>query len=195
MRLWMFARRAHIYMPGSLALFGFLAWTLREEYAELPSFLMGGGGSVPLLCIAPIPACAALAMMLDSRMESAEASGVRPIVALDLGLIALTVALAASIGVLFHSLDHSDTSLAAGRNTAFLVGLMLVARAFTKEGAAMVPAAWVLLVAVVGYGDGHRPRVWAVIARDGQDPFAFAISVMTFAVAILFMSAGRYRKL
>ncbi|MFW6718748.1 hypothetical protein ACHZ98_00930 [Streptomyces sp. MAR4 CNY-716] len=195
MRMWMLARRAHIYMSGSLALFGLLVWALREEYADLPSFFMGGGGSVPLLFIAPIPVCVALAAALDSRMESAESSGVRPIVALDLGLITLTVALAASIGIFVHSLDHSATALAAGRNTAFLVGLMLIARVFTGEAAAMVPAAWVLLAAVIGYGDGHRPRVWAVIARDGQDLPAFAISVITFCVGAAFTSATRHGKL
>jgi len=194
MRLWMFARRAHIYMPGSIALFGLLVWTLREEYADLPSFLMGGGGSVPLLFIAPIPICVALAATLDSRMESAESSGVRPIVIFDLGLIAITVALAVLIGIFFHSFDSSNTALAAGRNTAFLVGLMLVARVFTREAAAMVPAAWVLLVAVIGYGDGHRPRVWAVIARDGQDLPAFAISAIAFCIGILFTSVGRHGK-
>lgn len=194
MRLWLLARRAHIYIPGSLALFGLLVWTLREEYADLPSFFMGGGGSVPLLFIAPIPVCVALAATLDSRMESAESSGVRPTVALDLGLITLTVASAASIGIFVHSLDHSATALAAGRNTAFLVGLMLAARVFTREAASMVPAAWVLLVAVIGYGDGHRPRVWAVIARDGQDLPAFAISVITFGVGAVLMSAARHGK-
>lgn len=162
---WIKARRAHLALPAGLATLAVLVALFRDHLAGMPS--LTGGGEVMLMMFAPLPVCSALMFCLTSRLPDAEVAAQRPVPALDLGLSTATVAVAAGIGYGAGALLDSQAAGSVGRNTAFLVGLMLLARPVLRSRAGIVPAGWVILVILEGYTPLREPKFWAVLPQPG----------------------------
>lgn len=166
MRWWIKARRAHLALPAGLAALALLVALFRDHLAGMPS--LAGGGEVMLMMFAPLPVCTALMFSLTSRLPDAEVSGQRPVAAMDLALSVATVGVVAGIGYGAGALLDSQAAASVGRNTAFLVGLMLLARPVLRSRAGIVPAGWVILVVLGGYTPLREPKFWAVLPYPGN---------------------------
>lgn len=79
----------------------------------------------------------------------------------------------------------------AGRNTLFLVGLMLVARAVREQAATAVPVGWVLAVMFIGYRDFHRPWPWAVTLHPADFLPTSGFCLLVFAAGLVAHVRGR----
>ncbi|MEE1755715.1 hypothetical protein [Streptomyces sp. SP18CS02] len=179
MTWWLKVRRVHRILPWTLV--AFLAFTLlvRDGVVLMPS-LLGGGSAVALTSFAPIPLTVGLMEMLSARLDGPETSGVRGVRALDALLTVAVTLFAVLCGlVLAWPADHPDAA-AIGRNSAFLVGLMLCLRAFAGRRAVMAPVAWLMLAILLGAGRGGRPYAWTVV-REPADAWPAALaSVLVF---------------
>lgn len=194
MNWWLSARRIHPHITVGLGCFAILILLCRDYLASLPS-ITPSGGQVLLMLFAPIPVCVGLIRCLESGLEHAERSGVRPIKLMDDGLI-LCVALAATvIGAVFGELLSSPAAHAVGRNTVFLIGLMLIARPLLGAAAVVVPAGWIIAVTLLGYGQGHIPRPWSVLPYPGDNLLILAVAWSALALGMVgtFIDSGRLR--
>jgi hypothetical protein len=171
MRFWFKARRAHTVLPAALTLFTVLLAVLRDHAAQLPALIPSFSGTVVTALLVPIPVCAGLILCLDTRLDAAEDSGVRPVLLLDGALILATLLAAAVLATLVGSLADSRAAYEAGRNTAFLCGLALCLRPLLGVRAVFAPVVWIMAIAEAGYHYGH-PLAWTVVARPLSDPYA-----------------------
>ncbi|MDJ1135686.1 hypothetical protein [Streptomyces iconiensis] len=99
---------------------------------------------------------------------------------MDAGLVLTVVAAAVLAGLVIGSLLDSPSALAVGRNTCFLVGLMLCARPLMGAPAVMAPVVWLLAVMLFGFGQGH-PYFWSVLPRANGDPIALTAAAVALA--------------
>lgn len=181
MGLWLKARRADTVLPAALALFIVLLALLGDSSAELPALIPSFSGPVVTALLVPIPVCAGLMLCLDTRLDPAEDSGVRPMALLDGALALATLLVAAALAAVTGALVDSAAADEAGRNTAFLCGLALCLRPLLGVRAVFAPVLWIMAVAEAGYHWGH-PLAWTVIARPLSDPYA-AVGTTVVAVA------------
>lgn len=180
---WLKARRAHTLLPASYGVFVALVLLLQGVVADLPSFLAGGDNPVVATLMAPVPLYAALLVSLESRLHAAEDTGTRLVRGMDVGLVVAVVAAAALAGFIIGSLLESAGALAVGRNTAFLVGLMLSTRPLIGARAVMIPVVWLLAVMLFGFDHGH-PYFWSVLPRANSDPIALAAAAVALAAGL-----------
>ncbi|MEU5839914.1 hypothetical protein ABZ820_40565 [Streptomyces diacarni] len=193
MRWWITARQAHSLLPAALATYTLLLLLFQGHTVVLPSPVTSSGSPVLLLLTAPIPVCAAVLACLESRLPSAEATGVRPVRFLDTSLVLTTTLAALALAAAAHTLLGIASALSAGRNTAFLLGLMLCALPLIGRRAALLPPVWVITVAMAGFEQG-RAQAWTVIARETDDPWAASASALSLAIGlILYFFAPRTR--
>ncbi|MFF3946783.1 hypothetical protein ACFYYN_18390 [Streptomyces sp. NPDC001902] len=170
---WIKARRAHSILFAGFLVTLTMGLTLGGTVVELPSLVSVGYPAI-LSMFAPIPVVSALAMSLDSRIASAEASGIREVRFLDGTLIFATVLGILGVGLL----ASSETIAAVGRNTAFLVGLLLVARPFGQL-AVMAPVAWIMLVVFISRPPPN-PSLWSILPEEAAAPHAAAAAAAMF---------------
>lgn len=189
---WLKARRAPTLLLASYAAFAVLVLLLQGVVADLPSFLTGGDNPVVATLMAPVPLYAALLVSLESRLHAAEDTSVRAVKVMDVGLVLTVVAAAALAGFVIGSLLDSSSALAVGRNTAFLVGLMLCVRPLIGAPAVMPPVVWLLAVMLFGFDHGH-PHFWSVLPRANDDPIALTASAMALAGGLACQLAIRPR--
>lgn len=162
---WLKARRAHSVLPAALAVFVALSVTIQDGSAVLPSFT-NGLDPVPLMLFVPMSLVVGLMLSLESRLDAAEISGTRPVRLLDAALSCAVVAVAAGVGFATEGLLDSAHAAAGGRNTAFLLGLMLITRAFAGQSAVMAPVAWLVAVLLFGFDSGNEPQPWTVLPEE-----------------------------
>ncbi|MGC4986607.1 hypothetical protein ACLQ18_39450 [Streptomyces sp. DT193] len=149
-------------LPVGMLVFLLLLAVIQEGSAVLPSFT-AGLDPVPLMLFVPLPLVVSLILSLESRLAAPETSGVRPIALLDAALSLAVVAAALAISGLADAAFTSPHAAAAGRNTAFLIGLMLIARSAVGQPAVMVPVAWLVVVLLFGFETGHRAHAWTIV--------------------------------
>ncbi|MDT0306063.1 hypothetical protein RM780_03680 [Streptomyces sp. DSM 44917] len=188
---WLKARRALVALPLGLTVLALLALVIQDGSAALPSLTISGSGSTGqtrVMLFAPIPLVASVALCLDARLPPAEASGVRPVRAMDALLVAsVTLAAVALCLGLGAALDSAAVA-AAGRNSAFLTGLLLCVRPFAGQPAVMVPVAWVLAVVLIGFRSAGDPYAWAILPEPPGAPHAAlgtALVLITGLAALL----------
>lgn len=180
---WFKARRAHTVLPTVLASFVALVAVLQDALVELPSLLGGSAHPVLFVLLAPVPVCAGLLLCLESRLPAGEDSGVRRVGLLDVGLAVAVSALAVtSCAMLGHALD-SSAALSTGRNTVFLIGLSLCARAFVGSSAVFAPVLWIFAV-VLGGMSGPRPAFWTVLPQAHDEPYSAVAAVVALTAGL-----------
>ncbi|MEU8877138.1 hypothetical protein AB0D24_39605 [Streptomyces javensis] len=192
MRWWFRARRAHTLLAAALAVFILTVAVLQDAAVGLPSFLHGSADPVLLLLMAPVPLCATLMFSLESRLTEGESTGVRRVAVLDAGLVLSTVALAVVAASFLGLALDADAAPAAGRNVAFLAGLMLCTRAFIGPPAVMAPVAWIFAVIFLGLRGGGRAEFWTVLPASAADVHAFfaAGAALTVGTALHILRPG-----
>ncbi|MBB1244658.1 hypothetical protein GL263_13940 [Streptomyces durbertensis] len=189
MRWWFFARQAHVLLPATLLLTLAVVLTARDRAIPVPTFGLSGMMEVVFLLFAPLPVAAALLTCLESRQAAAEVTGIRPVARYDVLLSLSTVLAVTAIGLLVGVLTDATEVLALGRNTAFLVGLMLCVYPFVGNRAAAAPLLWVLAVLYLGFRPSKDPYPWTVIPEPLSAPHA-AVSA---ALALLAGLAAQTR--
>ncbi|MBU7596401.1 hypothetical protein JGS22_001780 [Streptomyces sp. P38-E01] len=180
---WSTARQLHTVLAGGVAAFLLLLLLFQESTAQLPSFF-ASSASVVLILAAPVPLCAALMLCLESRLPSAEDTGVRPIRLLDTGVVLAALASALFLSLTVGMLLDSSPVLEAGRNSVFLVGLMLCVRPLAGSRAVMVPVCWIVVVALMGYDRFGHAHPWTVLPRPLTDVYALAITTFTLVAGL-----------
>ncbi|MFJ9700764.1 hypothetical protein [Streptomyces fradiae] len=191
MTWWLRSRRVTSLLPTAFAFFLLLVLTLQDRWVVMPSFL-AGSMPVPLMLSLPVPLSAAVGMCLDSGLADAEAQGTRRVRALDAALVLAVVGAAAGTGLFaWTTLGASDDALAVGRNTAFLMGVMLLLRAVAGPRGVMAPIVWIFLVLFLGRGSAGQPFFWTVLPRGSGDPVAAVAAGVSLAAGLLALLLGR----
>ncbi|MGH3312128.1 MAG: hypothetical protein ACRDP3_16330 [Streptomyces sp.] len=181
---WITARRAHIVISAALAAYVLLLVVLQDTTTELPSPLTSSGAPVLLVLMAPVPLCAGMMSSLQSRLLAAEETGVRPLKAMDTALVLAVITAALAVGAAVDELLDTTGALAAGRNTAFLIGLMLCIAPLAGARAVLLPAAWVITVALAGFTPTGHAYPWTVVGRDLADPYAAVAAPLVLAAGL-----------
>ncbi|MET7497963.1 hypothetical protein [Streptomyces sp900116325] len=181
MTWWFKARRGHTLLPLALVVFAACLYAVQDNTVLLPALL--GSPRVALSMFVPVPLLAFLMAVLESRLPSAEVSGVRSMTRLDNVLVTTVMAAAVLCSVLIASMQGTAAATTGGRNAVFLAGLMLLGRAWAGQTAVMIPVGWLVSVVVVGFR-GNVPHSWTVIALPAVNPYAAAASLVVFVVGL-----------
>ncbi|MFJ2111662.1 MULTISPECIES: hypothetical protein [unclassified Streptomyces] len=184
MLIWLKTRRIPV-LAAALAAYAALTAAAGDTLVNLPS--LGSDAARPLVLFAPLLACTGLALSLSSRLPAAEASGSRPIARFDQALVLATVLATVAVSYAVSVLLNAESANMAGRNTAFLAGLMLCARRIAgHQVAAIAPVAWVITMMLIGNsGSNGQPYPWTVILMPPDHiPAALAaIAMLTLGTA------------
>ncbi|MFM9612634.1 hypothetical protein [Streptomyces niveiscabiei] len=191
MTFWCKARRVQAALVPALAAFVLLVTVAHDQYVRLPSLLTAQGNRVFLLQLVPLIVSSALAHSLAQAVTEVEATAQRRVRALDAAMITAVAATAVLASLLVRAVSGSGEASMAGRNTLFLVGLMLVARAVREQAATAVPVGWVLAVMFIGYRDFHRPWPWAVTLHPADFLPTSGFCLLVFAAGLVAHVRGR----
>ncbi|MGW1801503.1 hypothetical protein ACWCQN_37705 [Streptomyces sp. NPDC001984] len=183
MTWWIKTRRAHTVMPAALGLFVLLLVIFQGDSVALPS-LTGGATQVVLALFIPVPLVSGLALCLDMRQAAAESTAIRPVRYMDCGLVIAVAATAAAVSALAGVALGDAVTGAVGRNTLFLTGLMLIARALFGSPGALLPVAWILTVCLCGFGPGNDAYPWTILPEPLSAPHAAAVAVLIFGAGL-----------
>ncbi|ANW18898.1 hypothetical protein [Streptomyces clavuligerus] len=183
MTWWLKARRVHPVLTAAFGAFLLLLMVFRSDSVVLPS-LVAGSTQVALSLFVPVPLVAGLALCLESRLPAAETTGVRPVFGLDAALAAGVAAVAVAVSALAGAVIGDTVTMAVGRNTLFLTGLMLIARARFGQPGTLLPMAWIMLVCLTGFRPGNDAYPWTVIPEPLGAPHAAAAAVLMFALGL-----------
>ncbi|GGZ15506.1 hypothetical protein [Streptomyces poonensis] len=181
MRLWLTTRRIPV-LAAALVAYATLTAAAGDTLVDLPS--LGSDTARPLVLFAPLLTCIGLAFSLSSRLPAAEASGSRPVPRFDQALILITAFAAVAVAYAVTVLLDTPTANTAGRNTAFLVGLMLCARRIAgHQAAAITPVAWVITMMLIGNSGGNgQAQPWSVILMPPDHLSAALTATATLAL-------------
>lgn len=116
-----------------------------------------------------------------------EAVGSRPIRWLDLALATLAIGLTAGGAHLMHRAGLAPAGAIAARDMLVFLGLLLLAYPLVGwHVAAVIPAVYLLAVAVAGRGeDILHPARWAWIAADGADRTSWILTAGVLGSGLL----------
>ncbi|WP_433891704.1 hypothetical protein [Streptomyces sp. CA-111067] len=193
LRPWAAVRRPWTVLLA-LAAYAGLMLVVREDVANVPSITMQGSAGVKVMNFLPLIVCLAVLHCLDRRLDAAERTGVRPVLAADRCLVLATAAVALAIGAAMSALLDMATAPAAGRNVVFLTGLALAVRAAGSTSVAgSVTAGWLFLTATTGLRAPDRPYPWAVLLQPAAEPVALAATAGVLALGLAMMSRGPHR--
>ncbi|MDT0308607.1 hypothetical protein RM780_16810 [Streptomyces sp. DSM 44917] len=188
---WLKARRVRSVVLGGLGLFLVALAVLQDAVVDLPSFVTSSANPVLFVLMAPVPVCAALMTALESRLAEAEETGTRNVPLLDAALILATVASAVAVGGVLGLAVDSGAAQAAGRNVAFLTGLMLCVRTVAGSTAVMAPVGWIFAVIFLALPGQGRADLWAVLPEPaGHAPAAVASATALAAGLALHLTLG-----
>ncbi|WP_230396358.1 hypothetical protein [Streptomyces blattellae] len=181
---WLKVRRVHPVLTAAVGTFTLLTFAFRDNAVVLPSFSVNAGNSVVLSFFTPLIVVGAIGQCLDSRLPSAERTGLRPVGWMDTGLVlaAVGVVLAGS-GAAGWALD-SGAAVQAGRNTVLLTGMILLGRGFFGRASVVLPLAWVFAVVFFGRSSGTAYHSWALTGQEASDPYAAALAAATFVIGL-----------
>jgi hypothetical protein len=184
MKWWFKARRAHSVLAACLVGLFVLTLLTHDTTVALPSLLGGSTAHMVLPIFLPMLAVVGLMTCLESRLLAPEVSGTRQVPLMDAALAAGVVAVASLLGVITWLLSGDREAAALGRNAAFMVGLMLVARAVVGQPGVMVPVAWLMAIVFLGFRSIRDPYPWTILPEPVTAPHAAAGAAMMFAVGI-----------
>ncbi|MFD7298525.1 hypothetical protein ACFV9W_35035 [Streptomyces sp. NPDC059897] len=183
MTWWFKARQTHTVLVAALVAFTLLLALVHNVTVMLPS-LTGGSAHVVLTLFVPVPLIAALAHCLDSRARDPETTGVRPIAVLDVALSLATVLASGVLSFCTALWVEDGQPLAAVRNTAFLVGLMLSARPLMGLSSSLVPVGWLLAVCLLGFRSTNDPAWWTVVPEPPGTPHAAVGAALALVIGL-----------
>ncbi len=120
----------------------------------------------------------------DARLEGV---GIRPVRWLDLALALLAVGLTAGGAYLLQQAEIAPVGKMAARDLLVFLGLLLLAYPFVGwRVAAVIPAVYLLAVAVAGRGeDIYHPAAWAWIAADAGDWRSWLLTAVVLCAGLL----------
>lgn len=191
MTLWLKVRRVQAVLIPALAAFAVVVAVAHDQYIQLPSLLSASGNQVFLMQLAPLIITSALVHSLSQGAPEIEATAKRNTRVLDAVLVTALVAVAALASLVAGTLAGSQEATMAGRNTLFLTGLMLLARAVHEPAASAVPVGWVFTVMFLGYRDFHRPWPWAVTLHPADFLPTFGLCLLVFSAGLTFHVRAR----
>lgn len=179
---WLKARRVHTHIPAGVALFTFLAVVIQDTPVPLPTISISDAAAVQAIVLVPLVLTSVLFNCLESRLESAESSGIRWVrvrdVLLAVGVVVITVPLSSGIVALTGN-DYAET---LDRNTAFLVGLTLLCGALFGSSAVLLPALWPVVVIAFGLRSAGDPYPWTVLLERPGTWYATTGAAMMLSV-------------
>ncbi|MBV1940531.1 hypothetical protein KUF83_28755 [Streptomyces sp. BV286] len=184
MTLWFKVRRVQGLLVPAVVFFVVIVAVAHDQYVRLPGLLSAGGNRVFLMQLTPLIITSALAHSLAQGVPEIEATGQRKIRVMDAGLVTASVAIVALTSVVAGSLAGSQEATMAGRNTLFLAGLMLLARAVHEQAASALPVGWVFAVMFIGYRDFHRPWPWAVTLHPSSFLPTLGLCLLVFVAGL-----------
>lgn len=116
-----------------------------------------------------------------------EGVGIRPVRWLDLALAVLAVGLTAVGAYLLQQAEIAPVGKIAARDLLVFLGLLLLAHPFVGwRVAAVIPAVYLLAVAVAGRGeDIFHPAAWAWIAADAADRTSWLLTAGVLCLGLL----------
>lgn len=188
---WVKARRLGPALLPGVAVFTLVLALAHDRAIELPGMLSGGGNRVFLLQFVPLVITSTLAHSLAQRLAEAEEVAVRNVRRLDTLLIVACVLAAVVASLVVGGFSGSDEAAMAGRNTAFLTGLMLLAGAAHPKAVTVAPVAWVFAIVLLGYADFDRPWPWAVTLHAPAELPALALCATVFACGLAAQARAR----
>ncbi|MFH9073646.1 hypothetical protein [Streptomyces alboflavus] len=188
---WVKARRlGTVLLPGTVV-FALILSVAHDRAIELPGMLSGGGNRVFLLQLVPLVITSTLAHSLAQRLVEAEEVAMRNVRRLDTLLVAACVLAAVLASLVVGGLSGSDEATVAGRNTAFLTGVMLLAGAAHPQAATVAPVGWVFAIVFLGYADFDRPWPWAVTLHTPASIPSLAICSTVFVGGLVAQARAR----
>ncbi|MER5574237.1 hypothetical protein [Streptomyces massasporeus] len=180
---WLKVRRAHLVLPGSLLVYAVLLMALNGRSFMMPTW-SASTVQTRLTLFVPLVVTIGLALCMESRLAAPEVSGVRSVNRLDICMSAVSTLGALLLGALLSFLADSPEFATAGRNSAFLSGLFLVAWPALREAAALIPAAWILVVMLAGYRSPLDAYPWTIIPEPVDRPHAWTVAFLAFLAGI-----------
>lgn len=149
---------------------------VRELTVSLPVFGSLSGIPVPVALLAPVVVVLMLAAGLATGDPLLEAVAARRIELLDIMLVVAATAAMAILFVLVQVVGWSPLGAAASRNAIGLAGMMLIGRLLGLRLAALVPVAFLVLVAAFGSDGMGNPAWWAWPAATAASAESWAIA-------------------
>jgi hypothetical protein len=182
---WLRVRRVHSVLTASVGVFLLLTCVLGDDDILLPAFSVSVGNSVALASFTPLLVVGAVGQCLDARLASAELTGLRPIRWMDTALVAVATGIVLAGSAAAATLLDSTTAAQAGRNTAFLTGLLLLGRGSVGRAAIMTPLCWVFAVVFFGRESAAAYHGWAVTGQGASSASAAVAAAVVFAAGLV----------
>ncbi|WP_158813141.1 hypothetical protein [Streptomyces rimosus] len=195
--VWWWARARRLWVLGmALAAFAALVAATQQGVAvPLLSLLSAVSVPVQLLLFAPVPVVAALGWCLDNRLPEAEAIAVRSVRLTDTALAAATGVVAVAVAAVLAAAADSAAAVAAGRDTCFLVGLMLCLRPVLGQGAVMTGPAWLAVVVFFGFAPDSALYRWTIVGHPATSVPSLAVTTLTLAAGLAVLARSTRRSL
>ncbi|MGW3724616.1 hypothetical protein [Streptomyces sp. F001] len=190
---WLRVRLVPTVLTTALVVYALLLLTVRDGAVILPAITVNAGNTVPLAFFLPLLVAGPLAHCLDSRQPHAELTGIRRTAWMDTVLAAASMGAALAATALVFVVTAADVTVQAGRNTLFLTGLMLTARAVLGRAGIVVPLGWVFAVILLGRRTSSTFHSWAVTALPPDTWHATAVAALSISagVAATFITARK----
>ncbi|MFG2228290.1 hypothetical protein [Streptomyces sp. NPDC048644] len=129
----------------------------------------------------PVPLVAVTAFALDSRVPEFETTSVRPVPRFDATLVLTTLIVVLS----FAMAADSSVLICVARNTAFLIGLLLLARPAAGQAAVMTSVGWIAIVVFFSRRPWPDPDPWTILPEPSGALHAAGASLGVLALGIL----------
>ena len=182
MKLWLTVRRAPAIL-AALAVLTVAALALPRLAFAMPGVLVSHGVSVPIVVITPLVLSSVLGWALASGDPVLESVSVRRIPILDVVLATGTAVAALAAALVVSLVTSAPEVLTAGRNGIAYVGLVLIGgRMAGPRAGPLLPAAIVVLIAVVGGDASGQPRWWALPLSPPDSALAWGASLACLVV-------------
>jgi hypothetical protein len=182
---WLKARRVHPFLTIGMVAYTAAALLVQDITILLPVFTLSTSGLTQLAFFTPVIVIGTLAQVLDNRLISAETSGVRRIRLMDTALISATITTILLVTTVGAWITGSEAVLTTGRNTCFLIGLMLCARALANRAGIILPLAWIFIVIFFGRKTSTSYYEWAITAQPAASLFPAACAFVALGLGLL----------
>lgn len=182
---WLRVRRVHPVLTASVGAFLLLTCVLRDNAVVLPAISVSSGNSVALAFFTPLLVVGAVGQCLDARLVSAELTGLRPVAWMDTALVTVAMGVVLTGAAAAATLLDATAAAQAGRNAAFLTGLLLSVRGFFGRAAIMLPLCWVFAVVFFGRESAASYHGWAVTGQGASSVYAAVLASVAFAAGLV----------
>ncbi len=136
------------------------------------------GATVAAACFLALAVPIAVGWGCGRADQQLEAVSSRPVRSLDLLLAVLAVGMTAGGAYLLQQFEIAPAGTVAARDLLAFLGMLLLVYPFVGwRTAAVIPAAYLLAVAVAGQGaDIYHPAAWAWVAADAADRASWVLT-------------------